>query len=156
MNCLDCGAPMIEHKISGVAVDYCDGCQALWFDSGEMEVVFREKYGDRFEDVPTDVHFKLFGPSSNKTCPRCSSLTLRSGALKTVPFNSCGTCNGLFITLRNFRMLAVGPPPSTELFDVGRFNPVDVILETLLFGPTGAMLIHMQRRIAETIGDEIR
>jgi hypothetical protein len=53
-------------------------------------------------------------------------------------------------------MLAVGPPPSTELFDVGRFNPVDIVLETLLFGPTGAMLIHMQRRIAETIGEEIR
>ena len=109
--------PLIEHMISGVAGDYCDGCEALWFDPGEAERVFRKEYGDRLQDVPTDVHFRLYGPSSDIPCPRCSSRTLHSGALKTVPFKSCGACNGVF-TVQNLRMLAVGPPPSTELFDV--------------------------------------
>jgi hypothetical protein len=58
--------------------------------------------------------------------------------------------------VRNLQLLAVVPQPSTELFDVGRCDPVDVILDLLILGPTGAMLIHMQRRIAETIGEDIR
>jgi Zn-finger nucleic acid-binding protein len=147
---------MSEKTISGVSVDFCTSCEALWCDPGEVEAVFRETYGDRIGEVPKDVHFKLYGPSLNKLCPRCFSLTLRSGALKTVPFRTCGTCNGVFIAVKNLRLLAVVPPPSTEPFDPGTFDPVDLVLETLLFGPQGAMLIHLQRRIAETIGEELR
>lgn len=147
---------MSEHEISGISVDICSDCEALWFDPGEVEVVFRKQYGDQREEIPTDVHFKLYGPASDQQCPRCGVPSLRDGSLKTVPFKTCGSCNGVFITVRNLQLLAIVPQPSTELFDVGRRNPVDVIFDTLLSGPTGATLIHMQRRIAETIGEEIR
>lgn len=147
---------MSEHEISSVTVDICTNCDGLWFDAGEVEAVFREKYGDRLEEIPTDVHFKLYGPASDRQCPQCGVPSLRAGSFKTVPFNACGSCNGVFITVRNLQLLAVVPQPSAELFDVGRCDPVDVILDLLILGPTGAMLIHMQRRIAETIGEDIR
>jgi len=156
MNCLGCESPMSEHEISGVSVDVCSNCDTLWFDPGEVEAVFRQTYADRIEEIPTDVHFKLYSPAAGRPCPRCAAPSLRSGSLKTVPFKACGSCNGVFITVQNLQLLAVVPAPSTELFDVGRCDPVDVLLETLLFGPQGAMLIYMQRRIAETIGEEIR
>jgi len=142
--------------VSGVSVDLCDKCEALWFDPGEVETVFRKTYDDRLVEIPTDVHFKLYGPIADESCPRCGVPSLRTGSLKTVPFKACGSCNGVFITVRNLQLLAVVPQPSTELFDVGRFDPLEVISDILVCGPTVAMLIHMQERIAETIGEEIR
>ena len=156
MNCLDCKGPMSEHVISGVSVDVSGDCEALWFDPGEVETVFRKSYDDRLVEIPTDVHFRLYGPISEEPCPRCGVPSLRSGALKTVPFTACGSCSGVFITVRNLQLLAVVPQPATELFDVGRFDPEEVIFDILLFGPTIAMLVHMQERIAETIGEQIR
>jgi Zn-finger nucleic acid-binding protein len=156
VKCLNCEGPMIEHMISGVAIDFCSKCEALWFDSGEVEAVFRKKYGDRLEEIPTDVHFRLYGPVADQRCPRCGVASLRAGSLKTVPFKACGSCSGVFITMQHLQLLAISPHPSTELFDVGRYDPVDVLLETIILGPTGAMLLHMRRRIAETIGEEIR
>ena len=147
---------MSEHVISGASVDVCTDCEALWFDPGEVETVFRKTYEDRLAEIPTDAHFKLYGPISDEPCPRCGVPSLRTGSLKTVPFKACGSCNGVFITVRNLQLLAGVRQPSTELFDVGRFDPLEVIFDVLLCGPTVAMLIHMQERIDGTIGEEIR
>jgi len=155
MECLECAGPMIEKQVSGVSVDYCPNCAGFWFDRGELESMFTAQYGDRIKEIPRDTHFILYSPPIDSPCPRCKSLTVRSGVLKSAPFMACSTCKGVFLTTNGLSALAVGHPPSNRLFDAGRVDPIELIVDLLVCGPTGALLVHMWRRIDETIGEEI-
>ena len=147
---------MREREMSGVTVDVCSQCGGIWFDAGEIEETFRRQYDERIDEIPKDVHFKTFGPASDTACPRCSKAALRLGVVKGVPFRTCTECCGVFVKAPDLQRLATVGPPSTELFDMTRVDPLDVILETLLFGLEGAILLHVRRRLAETIGEELR
>ncbi len=39
MKCPKCGADLTEVKMEGVMVDKCGGCEGLFFDSGELELM---------------------------------------------------------------------------------------------------------------------
>ena len=39
MNCPKCGMTLIEVHYKDVAVDKCSGCDGIWLDAGEMELV---------------------------------------------------------------------------------------------------------------------
>ena len=39
MKCPKCGADLTEVKMEGVMVDKCGGCDGLFFDSGELELM---------------------------------------------------------------------------------------------------------------------
>jgi len=155
MKCLKCAGPMIEKQDSGVSVDYCPSCAAFWFDRGELESMFAAQYGDRIKEVPRDTHFILYSQPIDSPCPRCDTLSVRSGVLKSAPFLACSTCKGVFLTTNSLSALAVGHPPSTRLFEAGRIEPIESLVDLLLYGLTGALLVHMWRRIDETIGEEI-
>ena len=156
MNCLECDVPMKEIQLSGVSVDVCGDCGGIWFDSGEVEEMFRNRFQGRLLEIPKDVHFKSFGPTLDDLCPSCSRPDLCAGALKTVPFWTCGACGGVFIKAQDVERLVGTPGPKALTFDVFRVDPVDTVLDTLFFGPEIALLLHVRRRIAETVGEESR
>ncbi len=39
MNCPKCGMKLVEVHYKDVAVDKCSGCDGIWLDAGEMELV---------------------------------------------------------------------------------------------------------------------
>jgi len=40
MNCPVCKEPMIVLEYEAVEVDYCVGCEGVWLDAGEIELLF--------------------------------------------------------------------------------------------------------------------
>ncbi len=45
MKCPKCGADMEEIEMSSVKVDRCPGCEGLYFDKGEVELLMASKAG---------------------------------------------------------------------------------------------------------------
>ncbi len=39
MNCPKCGMKLIVVHFNGVEVDKCSGCEGIWLDAGELEIV---------------------------------------------------------------------------------------------------------------------
>jgi hypothetical protein len=50
MRCPKCGMGLIDMDYKGIKIERCSGCQGVWLDAGELEVVSKlEKTGlDRF------------------------------------------------------------------------------------------------------------
>ncbi len=53
MKCPKCGMKLIEIDYKGIKIDRCSGCEGIWLDAGELEVVSKmEKTGiDRFFSI---------------------------------------------------------------------------------------------------------
>ncbi len=43
MKCPKCGADMTEIELEGIMVDKCGGCQGMFFDRGELELMLVNK-----------------------------------------------------------------------------------------------------------------
>lgn len=94
MDCPKCHSPMEEQSLStlrgGVTVDRCTGCQGIWFDIGEAEML-KGKWRSEFVDsgVPT------IGRKQNKIrdidCPRCGKrmLKLNDPVQKHIQYEAC-------------------------------------------------------------------
>lgn len=53
MKCPKCGMKLIEIDYKGIKIDRCSGCEGIWLDAGELEVISKmEKTGmDRFFSI---------------------------------------------------------------------------------------------------------
>jgi Zn-finger nucleic acid-binding protein len=53
MSCPSCRYDMYETENRGVHLDFCMNCQAVWFDSGELQLIMqRLRKGESFTLVP--------------------------------------------------------------------------------------------------------
>jgi len=57
MKCPKCGADMDEIEMEGIMVDRCPGCQGIYFDAGELELLISSRQST---GVMTSLR-KLFG-----------------------------------------------------------------------------------------------
>jgi hypothetical protein len=53
MVCPKCGAPLTEVDLAGVKVDQCGGCDGLFFDKGEVELLAQGKQPKGFSAALT-------------------------------------------------------------------------------------------------------
>ncbi|QQS37616.1 MAG: zf-TFIIB domain-containing protein [Ignavibacteriales bacterium] len=45
MHCPKCGQQLIEINYKNIAVDKCSGCEGIWLDAGELELISRMEKG---------------------------------------------------------------------------------------------------------------
>ncbi len=45
MKCPKCGADMLEIEMDGILVDKCSGCEGIYFDRGELELMIEAHKG---------------------------------------------------------------------------------------------------------------
>jgi uncharacterized protein len=74
LQCPKCHSEMLEQKVltqSGeVAIDKCERCSGLWFDSGEAEKLKDEWTSLSIDDGDANVG-KIFNEITQIDCPRC-------------------------------------------------------------------------------------
>lgn len=92
MNCPKCAQALIQKQFKGrpAAVDYCQACQGIWFDDGELSSVL---------GVPAR---NLSAPANARPsalqCPRCEKpLVLFSYPGTVVLIDACRTCRGVWL-----------------------------------------------------------
>ena len=48
MKCPKCGGDMEEIDLAGIDIDKCQGCQGIFFDNGELDILMQSKENDGF------------------------------------------------------------------------------------------------------------
>jgi Zn-finger nucleic acid-binding protein len=73
MLCPKCsGIELVTHEIAGgVTVDFCNSCQGLWFEKGEVG-----QYARFSSDIPNLKQVVAEGKKTGCTCPQCSGVQL--------------------------------------------------------------------------------
>ncbi len=70
MRCPACGEEMIVVERSGIELDYCAGCNGIWFDSGELEL-FAGSVGAEIELPDWAAAPRAESDERPRRCPRC-------------------------------------------------------------------------------------
>lgn len=104
MQCPKCRGAMEQVQISGVEVDRCGSCKALWFDALEDRDLRGGKNaaaldtGDAVAGARNDAQGKI-------ECPRCHQRMIRMVDREQphVWYESCPVCYGTFFDAGEFR-----------------------------------------------------
>jgi hypothetical protein len=102
MQCPACKkVPLITVEYAEVELDYCENCQGVWLDAGELELLMT---GDAALPALTDVPS---GGGTRRRCPRCSKKMAQrtSGGESSVEVDVCPRGCGLWLDRGELRQL---------------------------------------------------
>lgn len=68
MNCPACKNSMVILELNQVEIDYCSACKGIWFDNGELELIFSNS--DK-KTVAESFSIKRKIDEAKRRCPIC-------------------------------------------------------------------------------------
>ncbi|MBC76058.1 MAG: hypothetical protein CME64_08570 [Halobacteriovoraceae bacterium] len=112
MKCPACEESLKTYKVKdfdGLLVEKCSGCEGLWFDDNELNLVLRND--NVLKELNTNGLKNLH--KSKRTCPHCA-IHLSSGLVgKTgILVENCSKCNGYFLDEGELKKLNLNRPNS--------------------------------------------
>ena len=101
MNCPACKSEMFVMEYDGLELDHCPSCEGVWFDAGELALLFADSDQSAHPELVPDVLAALpavkVGEKS-RHCPTCRK-TMRKvniGPRERVLVDACPSGHGLF------------------------------------------------------------
>jgi len=114
LNCPSCDVSLVEKHVATIAIDFCNSCQGIWFDAGELSeyqsILSLTDAGEPDEKNK----FERALDASTQVCPKCETVSPHAGAFSGYSMSQCQECKGVFVpttTLHSF-----GFRPGTALF----------------------------------------
>lgn len=105
MNCPKCALPLVQKSIKGrpTEVDYCQNCQGIWFDDGELSSALGLP--------PRNLSAPANARPSALQCPRCARpLVLFPYPGTMTLIDGCRTCRGVWLDGGEYQQLAKNRP----------------------------------------------
>lgn len=130
MNCPHCKTEvLIALEYDRVELDYCTECKGLWFDAGELELLFGDPDAARkFLSIGSPAQAP---PGEKKRlCPECDATLDKEATASDPPviFDNCPNGDGLWLDngeletiLTHAELIAEGAPVRTLLTEI--FSP---------------------------------
>lgn len=101
MQCPICSSPMMTIDHSGVALDQCTSCRALWFDRTEFAAAMEHdvpsvtiQWGRTVKDRAGTAH----------ACPR-DRRAMKVMEWDDIPFERCPGCSGVLLTEHSWKLV---------------------------------------------------
>ena len=96
MNCPVCKEPLVVLELEQIEVDYCTGCEGVWLDAGELELLLEtDEERNRLINL-----FKEAGEIKEKShdCPICGKQMLKFyiGEQEKVLVDKCKKNHGIW------------------------------------------------------------
>ena len=130
MKCPLCNVSLIEKHVVRVSIDFCNKCQGIWFDPGELtEYQSILALTDAGEPDAED-QLVPAPDASIQNCPRCVAATLQPGSYSGYDMSQCRECRGVFVpttTLHSF-----GFRPGTTLMGHAADAAAEAAIDSLL------------------------
>ena len=104
MQCPKCNADMEVIEYNGVHIDRCTGCQGIFFDHLEQDILKRLK-GAESVDTGDEFMGAKYNEITDINCPRCGAPMnhVREERPCEIGFESCPECRGAFFDAGEFR-----------------------------------------------------
>ncbi|MEO8232460.1 MAG: zf-TFIIB domain-containing protein [Ignavibacteriota bacterium] len=68
MNCPACKNSMVILELNQVEIDYCSACKGIWFDNGELELIFSNSDN---KTIAKSFSIKKDFDEAKRRCPIC-------------------------------------------------------------------------------------
>ncbi len=100
MQCYKCHTKMKKKAVQGVLIDFCDVCEGIWLDGGELEQL-KNNEGKSIEELKAEGRREIASEkkrlvTSMTTCPRCQSQRLQEKIFDGVELDICSSCGGMY------------------------------------------------------------
>ncbi len=127
MKCPACGKTLASFKYNDISLDFCESCDGVWFDPGELQdsiqhMISEGKVPDAKIELDKEVRGGFKISERSRACPRC-----RTGMGKlnyaydsNVIVDKCESCGGIWTDSGELQKLAVfmkGNPVLNRLGD---------------------------------------
>jgi len=142
MTCPKCALPLVQKQLKGrpTDVDFCQTCQGIWFDDGELSSVIGVPA--RNLSAPASAR-----PSAQK-CPRCAEpLALFPYAGTMVVIDGCRTCRGVWLDGGEYQELAKNRPTTSESRPRPKPHQAETARESEVAGVKGQLTRFIDRSI---------
>ena len=111
LTCPNCRVGVMrKHDFHNQTVDYCEQCEGVWFDSGELDQAL--SIADNNDDNVTIEHHlgDQLGPSLH-SCTRCKQSLIRYNLMNefTVQIDTCPSCAGVWIDKAELDRVVLSP-----------------------------------------------
>jgi Zn-finger nucleic acid-binding protein len=120
MNCPICSSPMAVIDYSGVTLDQCTSCMALWFDRTEFAAAMERdvpsvtiQWGKSVKDRPGPV----------RKCPRDAS-AMKAMEWDGVLFDRCARCAGVLLSEESWKAVHEAAEARAK---GSKFSPVEIM-----------------------------
>ena len=114
MKCPSCDVSLVEKHVAKIAIDFCNSCQGIWFDPGELSeyqsILALTDAGE--PDGQNKLERAL--NASAQVCPKCDTPTLYAGTFSGYDMGQCQDCKGVFVPTKTLH--SFGFRPRTALF----------------------------------------
>jgi Zn-finger nucleic acid-binding protein len=92
---------------AGAALDRCQRCSVIWFDTLELDRVLKSERSIREYLAYYDVPFRRDSDPLLIACPRCQTRTLDQGRVGAVPTHRCSHCGGFLVKEGDIKSIAL-------------------------------------------------
>ncbi|MBM3132371.1 MAG: hypothetical protein FJZ95_04995 [Chloroflexi bacterium] len=124
MKCPACKSLMIVIEHERIELDYCPKCAGVWFDAGELELLFDAM---QLEKAPFSLNSILTSPETKtdekkRRCPICGRKMKKStvGKEPEVLIDACSRGDGLWFDKGEVGQLVSQAPASSKADSQGR------------------------------------
>lgn len=135
MNCPKCALPLVQKRFKErpTDVDYCQTCQGIWFDDGELSSIL----GVPARNLSAPANAR---PSSLQ-CPRCAKpLVLFAYPGTMVLIDGCRTCRGVWLDGGEAQQLAKSRPATSRPQPGPKPQPPEPRAEPEIAGVKGQLI----------------
>ncbi len=70
MNCPVCKKSMLVLELQQIEIDYCQGCDGIWLDAGELELLLEDTQAKK--QLLDSFSLDRNNPEKPRRCPKCS------------------------------------------------------------------------------------
>jgi Zn-finger nucleic acid-binding protein len=121
MDCPVCKKPMVVLELERIEIDHCLGCEGVWLDAGELELLLES--GSKKDEVLSSFNVDTKTKEVKRKCPICSKKMQKilCGFDKKVTIDRCRNNDGLWFDLGEL----------FEIASMGGFDKNNKVLEML-------------------------
>ena len=100
--CPDCLDAMKETRVGSLHLDFCKGCEGVWFDALELAAYTAKM------SLPAPPDPELHpspSASARRPCPACTRSELLPAKLRFLSVRGCPDCRGIFVPRHQMKVL---------------------------------------------------
>ena len=99
-DCPHCDITMVAQSIQGIEIEYCQACQGICLQQGELDKVAEEMEGSIEYSTITDKQLEHQDSQKVIDCPKCDAPSMRKVeflSLTDIILDRCDSCGALWL-----------------------------------------------------------
>lgn len=120
MNCIRCNEEMIILELNQIEIDCCPNCQGIWFDAGELDLLYEDK-----NEIPSFISATKVKEKKIK-CPICNKKMdkVKFESDEGIIFDKCRNGDGIWFDADELEKVLLSSKPDKKIKIIDQLKEV--------------------------------